>query len=40
MQNISAFLKREEFYDLQAGHVKKSKIVDWIANKTVKHYLE
>ena len=26
LQNISAFLKGEAFYDLQAGHVKKAKL--------------
>ncbi len=26
LQNISAFLKGEEFYDLQTSHVKKAKL--------------
>ncbi len=26
LQNISAFLKGEEFYDLQTGHVKKTQL--------------
>jgi hypothetical protein len=33
-------LKGEEFYDLEAGHVNRNKIVHWIADETVKHYLE
>ena len=37
-ENVSAFLKGNEFYDLQAGHLKKT--VYWVANETVRSYLE
>ena len=40
LKNISAFLNGNEFYDLQAGHLKKSKTVYWVANETVRSYLE
>ena len=40
LQNISAFLKREESYDLAAGFPKTSKIVHWVASATVQAYLE
>ncbi len=39
-QNVSAFLKREESYDLAAGFPKTSKIVHWVASATVQAYLE
>ena len=40
LQNVSAFLKREESYDLAAGFPKTSKIVHWVASATVQAYLE
>ncbi len=38
LKNVSAFLKGNEFYDIQAGHSKKT--VYWVANETVRSYLE
>ncbi len=40
LRNVSAFLKREESYDLAAGFSKTSKIVHWVASATVQAYLE
>ena len=40
LKNLSAFLKGNKFYDLQAGHLKKTKTVYWVANETVRSYLE
>ena len=40
LQNVSAFLKREESYDPAAGFPKTSKIVHWVASATVQAYLE
>ena len=40
LKNISAFLNGNEFYDLQAGHSEKTKTVYWVANETVRSYLE
>ena len=40
LQNISAFLKGEEFYHLLADFPKKNKRVQWVACEEVQAYLE
>jgi hypothetical protein len=40
LQNISAFLKGEEFYHLVADFPKKNKLVQWVACEEVQAYLE
>ena len=40
LQNISAFLKGEEFYHLVADFPKKNKRVQWVACEEVQAYLE
>ena len=35
LQEISKFLKGEEFYDLVGDHSKTAKYVRWVANPTV-----
>ncbi len=40
LQDISAFLKGEEFYHLVADFPKKNKLVQWVACEEVQAYLE
>ena len=40
LQNISAFLKGEEFYHIVTDYPKKAKLVQWVAGKDVQSYLE
>ena len=40
LQNISAFLKGEEFHHLVADYPKKNKLVQWVTYDEVQAYLE